>query len=560
MILIKIQSGGEMSLRKKFILRISIILVVILIFTITINAFTFRKYGIHNADRSGRIIAELVRDGLTAHMMTGTMDMRHYFLNQIENIKEIEDLWIVRGEAVIKQFGRGENDEAVRDELDIQALKTGKVQKKLIESLGHVKYRITIPYIAEKGKEINCLTCHQVKEGTVLGAISIVTDISDVRSYAFQTTVLILLGSVIVFFLSGAYMYVFVGKYVNIFEKLKQAMANAIKGDFSSRINTDLKDEAGITVKEFNLFMEELNKNFSEIKNVMDSLASADLTKRIGRKMEGEFETLRQNINKSIDSLSLTLKMTIEGFSRILNQLNLVADQIAEISKEMDSENTSIHQIKNSIISISEKIKSISENSLIVYDINKRVQEDIMTGEANIKEMESSIKKLTEAGERIHQAVGSILDIASQTNMLALNAAIEAARAGDVGKGFAVVADEVRKLAETTSDFAKDIQEMVVEIFENIKKASQAMEKTDKGYSEMAENYSRMSQLIDQITNNINDQNKSIQDMSKNIHSITKISEKITGKNKEISAEIQQLTEVAQEVKEEVNRFKLKGE
>jgi len=67
-------------------------------------------------------------------------------------------------------------------------------------------------------------------------------------------------------------MYVFVGKYVNIFEKLKQAMDKAIKGDFSNRIDTDLKDEAGVTVKEFNQF--------------------ADLTKRIEKRMEGEFETL----------------------------------------------------------------------------------------------------------------------------------------------------------------------------------------------------------------------------------------------------------------------------
>ncbi|NPA13541.1 MAG: GGDEF domain-containing protein, partial [Aquificae bacterium] len=236
-----------MTLRKKFIIRISFILVAILIFTILINAITFRRYGIHNAEKMSRVIAELVRDGLTAHMMTGTMNMRHYFLNQVHNIKEVEDLWIIRGEPVIRQFGKGGNYEQPRDELDRKALETGKIQKKLIEDLKSVKYRITIPYIATSKGEINCLSCHQVSEGEVLGAVSILTDISDVREFALQTTVLILLGSFAVFFLSGAYMYVFVGRYVKLFEKLKMAMGKAIKGDFSTRIDTNLNDEAGQT-------------------------------------------------------------------------------------------------------------------------------------------------------------------------------------------------------------------------------------------------------------------------------------------------------------------------
>ncbi|MDQ7055114.1 MAG: hypothetical protein Q9M89_00840 [Persephonella sp.] len=45
--------------------------------------------------------------------------------------------------------------------------------------------------------------------------------------------------------------------------------------------------------------MEKLHTNFSEIKKVMNALASADLSVRINTEMEGEFENLRQNINKS---------------------------------------------------------------------------------------------------------------------------------------------------------------------------------------------------------------------------------------------------------------------
>ncbi|MDQ7055113.1 MAG: hypothetical protein Q9M89_00835 [Persephonella sp.] len=58
-----------------------------------------------------------------------------------------------------------------------------------------------------------------------MGAISVVMDISDIRSYAFTTTKLILFGSAVVLFLSGFYMYKFVGKYVDVFEKLRMSMS-----------------------------------------------------------------------------------------------------------------------------------------------------------------------------------------------------------------------------------------------------------------------------------------------------------------------------------------------
>ena len=74
--------------------------------------------------------------------------------------------------------------------------------------------------------------------------------------------------------------------------------------------------------------------------------------------------------------------------------------------------------------------------------------------------LESSLNDITDI-------VGSIQQIARQTNLIALNAAVEAARAGNVGRGFAVIAGEIRLLSGCISDAT----DKVIRIHDNLNKS-----------------------------------------------------------------------------------------
>ncbi|HIP15121.1 MAG TPA: GGDEF domain-containing protein, partial [Sulfurimonas autotrophica] len=137
----------------------------LLLFSIAIMinaAINFRQYAYKNAIEKSKMTAEIVRDGLTAHMINGIMDKRAFFLRSISNTKDIKHLWIIRAKNVIDQFGEGLSNERPRDEIDKKVMQTGKAIREIYETTDSATLRVTIPYKASAYSEPNCLECHNV--------------------------------------------------------------------------------------------------------------------------------------------------------------------------------------------------------------------------------------------------------------------------------------------------------------------------------------------------------------------------------------------------------------
>ena len=170
-----------MNTNRKILFIVALMLIGLAVATITNVALNFREYGYSNAIEKSKMTAEIVRDGLTAHMVNGIMDKRQFFLSNIANIKDVQSLWIVRSDNVIAQHGEGLQNEHPRDTIDQQVLKEGKIVSNVREDSQNAILRVTIPYIASAYGSPNCLSCHNAKEGDVLGAISMEFNINDIR-------------------------------------------------------------------------------------------------------------------------------------------------------------------------------------------------------------------------------------------------------------------------------------------------------------------------------------------------------------------------------------------
>jgi len=236
----------------------------------TLNvALNFREYSIKNAKEKAKTIAVVVKDGLTAHMVNKIMDKRQYFLDQISNSNEqVKELWIVRGENVIKQYGAGLYSETVRDAIDKEVLRTGKTVSTIDETADKIIMRVSIPYnatVTNNGAE--CLSCHKVKRGDTLGAISMEFDITSMRSDGLITIIKII-GINLLFILVVLYLINhYITPYMRLFSNMQIGIKKAYSGDFTHEFETSVEGDGKQIALEMNELFKKMQDTFGNIKS-----------------------------------------------------------------------------------------------------------------------------------------------------------------------------------------------------------------------------------------------------------------------------------------------------
>ena len=256
-----------MNTKTKLLFFVTGMLLLLGIATIVNVSLNFRDYSIKSATQKATMTAEIVKDGLTAHMVNGIMDKRQYFLNQIStNNNKIKKLWIVRAPSVIKQYGDGFSSETIRDEIDKEVLKNGKIVKKITETPEETLIRISIPYKATISNSINCLSCHDVKQGTTLGAVSMEFDISSMRSSGIYTILKILALNLVFIIVVLLLINYFVSPYMNLFEDMQKGIKKAYRGDFTHKFTTTIRQDAPREI------VEQLNTLFSKMQSAFGNI------------------------------------------------------------------------------------------------------------------------------------------------------------------------------------------------------------------------------------------------------------------------------------------------
>ncbi len=211
-------------------------------------------------------VAEVVRGGLTAHMVNGTMDKRQFFLDQISREGGITKLWVTRADSVNRQYGAGLPQEVPRDALDRKVLSSGKLAYAVVHENGDDQLRVSVPYAATLDETSpSCFSCHKVKPGTVLGAVSMTLSLDEMRTAERKTLLRIFLINIVFIVLGIGITNYFFKPYVRFFENLKQGINEAYRGNFSYRFPVTLRSDGMELTEHLNELYDKMDETFGRI-------------------------------------------------------------------------------------------------------------------------------------------------------------------------------------------------------------------------------------------------------------------------------------------------------
>lgn len=242
---------------------------------IIVNTYNTRSLGIKGAKEKASIAAELVKNGLTAHMVNGMMGTRKYFLDEIYNTPDIQSLFIVRSKSVIDQFGNGLEGE-IKDDAIIQSVfKKGVSNFSVTDTANGASLRATVPYIASADGAINCMSCHNAVQGDVLGLVDITISMDDTKHNGIMMALIYLGFSIVIMLIITLIIQRSLNPVMSLFGSIEDVMGHAQKGDYAKRvINSDSSQECKNITFWVNSLLNKLQITLQEIEKTANEFLS----------------------------------------------------------------------------------------------------------------------------------------------------------------------------------------------------------------------------------------------------------------------------------------------
>ncbi|MES2264898.1 MAG: methyl-accepting chemotaxis protein [Pseudomonadota bacterium] len=329
----------------------------------------------------------------------------------------------------------------------------------------------------------------------------------------YDTARMVLLGLGLLAIVFGVAVAWWVTRSITVPMKRAVAIAQTVaRGDLSSRIDVDARDETGQLLQALKEMNASLNRIVGEVRAGTDTIATASGQIAVG---------------------------------------NL------DLSSRTEQQASSLEETASSMEELTSTVKQNGENARQANQLAASASDVALRGGAVVEQVVQTMGAINESGRKIGDIIGVIDGIAFQTNILALNAAVEAARAGEQGRGFAVVASEVRNLAQRCASAAKDIKQLIGTSVEQVEIGSRLVEQAGVTMQEIVASVRRVTDIMGDITAAGHEQEAGIEQINQAVTEMDTVTQQNAALVEESAAAAESLQGQAAGLAQLVSMFRL---
>lgn len=289
----------------------------------------------------------------------------------------------------------------------------------------------------------------------------------------------------------------------------------------------------------------------------LSKLAQSDLTFRIDDCFPADYETLRENYNEAVGSLSEVLSAAVEATSSINNGASDIREASDDLSLRTEQQAANLEETAAIMDEITTTVKETASGAKRANDVVGQARIEAEQSGDVVRRAVDAMNGIDSSSNEIYEIISVIDGIAFQTNLLALNAGVEAARAGDAGKGFAVVASEVRALAQRSADAANDVKAKITASSTHVKSGVELVSETGKALESIITRISEINELVSKIAGSAEQQSTGLQQVNTAVSEMDSVTQQNAAMVEESTAAARSLSDEANQLDNRLSTFKL---